>query len=120
MVRKKYNVMGTDTFMELGHKERNKMFYDIVSQYKVCVVPHEKMQSFDKLPHFAIIEANLADIKKLSKRKKNGRTKEEEEKKKKEEEEGMTRFDPRNVKGNIELFRHINDIQSLKLRGLYE
>lgn len=38
----------------------------------------------------------------------------------KNENNKLTRFDPRNVKGNIELFQHINEIQSLKYRKMFE
>jgi hypothetical protein len=31
----------------------------------------------------------------------------------------LTRFDPRKVKGNIELFQHINELQMLKYRKLF-
>lgn len=37
-----------------------------------------------------------------------------------EEKNKLTRFDPRNVKGNIELFQHINELQMLKYRKMYD
>jgi hypothetical protein len=37
-----------------------------------------------------------------------------------EQKNKLTRFDPRNVKGNIELFQHINELQMLKYRKQYD
>lgn len=62
-VRKKYNLPSMDEFMQLNYKERNKQLYDVLKNYKICVVPSAKIESFDKLPHFMIIETSLRDIK---------------------------------------------------------
>lgn len=103
IVRKKYKLLDQKQYMELDYKERNKQLYDVLTHYKICVVPSEKIESFDKLPHFMIIESNLRDLKKMIMNKKKldpaNKVQEAFDKKKK-----LSRFDPRNVKGNIELF----------------
>lgn len=65
-----------------------------------------------------IIETSLRDIKRMpvkGRHEKGGSVKAQTEQRNK-----LTRFDPRNVKGNIELFQHINEIQSLKLRKMFD
>ena len=48
------------------------MLYDALKNYKICVVPSQKIESFDKLPHFMIIETSLRDIKKMPKKGRRG------------------------------------------------
>lgn len=58
--------MGTvEELLKLNYKERNKQLYDILRHYKVCVVPSSRIESFDHLPHFMIIETSLRDIKRM-------------------------------------------------------
>lgn len=110
LVRQKYQLGTVDELLKLSYKERNKQLYDILRHYKVCVVPSSKIESFDHLPQFTIIETSLRDIKRqhekiteASKEVKNtaqeGSAKEAQEQKNK-----FKGFDPRKVKGNVELF----------------
>jgi hypothetical protein len=62
-VKKKYQLIDSERFMQLDFRERNKIFYKILSHNKVCVVPSQRIESSDKLPHFSIIESNLNDLK---------------------------------------------------------
>jgi len=68
-----------------------------------------------------IIEDNLKLIKQMpGKKRHNNNSKADSEKLKQTEKQNkLTRFDPRNVKGNIELFQHINELQMLKYRKLF-
>jgi hypothetical protein len=51
-VRKKYNVPDTDSYMKLDHKDRNKMFYEVIKHHKICVIPSNNVESLDKMPRF--------------------------------------------------------------------
>ena len=62
-VRKKYNIPDTDTYCNMNYKERNQMFYEVIKHFKICVVPSQKVESYDHMPHFMIIEDNLKVIK---------------------------------------------------------
>lgn len=120
LVKTKYQLPDKEEFLKLDYKERNKRLYDVLKHYRICVVPGQKVESYDHLPHFMIIETSLRDIKRMPKGRrgkdeKGGSVKAQTEKRNK-----LTRFDPRNVKGNIELFQHINEIQSLKLRKMFD
>lgn len=68
-----------------------------------------------------IIEDNLKLIKQMpGKKRQNNNSKADSEKLKQTEKQNkLTRFDPRKVKGNIELFQHINELQMLKYRKLF-
>jgi hypothetical protein len=41
------------------------MFYEVIKNFKICVVPSQKVESLDQLPHFMIIENNLKLIKQM-------------------------------------------------------
>jgi hypothetical protein len=58
-VRQKYNVPDIESYMSLNHKERNKMFYEVIKHHKICVIPSNTVESLDKMPRFQIIENNL-------------------------------------------------------------
>lgn len=94
--------------MQLSYKERNKMFYEVLKHYKICVIPSSKVESYDRLPHFQIIESNLNLIRRLP-GKLNKRTGSIESPKK-DESKGKV-FDTHNTKGTIDLFKHLNEIQ---------
>ena len=51
-VRQKYNVPDTESYMKLNHKERNKMFYEVIKHHKICVIPSNTVESLDKMPRF--------------------------------------------------------------------
>lgn len=105
LVRRKYHLLSDEEYMELGYKEKNKMLYDVLKHYKICVVPSQRIESYDRMPHFMIIETNLRDIKRMPVQRKGRRSsKENEALRASEQKSKLTRFDPRNVKGNIELF----------------
>lgn len=64
-VRRKYNVPDPEGFMKLDYRERNKMFYEVIKHHKICVIPSNTLESFDKMPRFQIIENNLNDLKRV-------------------------------------------------------
>ena len=43
----------------------------MLKQYQICVVPDVKIQNYDRLPHFSIIETTLKDMRNKNKSKKN-------------------------------------------------
>jgi hypothetical protein len=87
------------------------MFYEVIKNFKICVVPSQKVESLDQLPHFMIIENNLKLIKQMpGKKRQNASEADDEKLKQTEKQNKLTRFDPRNVKGNIEHFQHINEL----------
>lgn len=53
----------------MNYKDRNTQLYDILKNYKICVVPNAKIEAHDHLPHFMIIETSLRDMKRLTGRK---------------------------------------------------
>lgn len=53
------------------------------------------------------------------KKRQNNSKADNEKLKQTEKQNKLTRFDPRNVKGNIELFQHINELQMLKYRKMF-
>ena len=69
-VRKKYNVPEIENYKHLDYKQRNRIFYEILKNHKVCVIPSPKIESYDRMPHFAIIESNLSVIKRGGRSKK--------------------------------------------------
>jgi hypothetical protein len=52
-----------ESYLNMDYRERNNMFYEVIKHFKICVVPSQKIESFDHLPHFMIIEDNLKLIK---------------------------------------------------------
>ena len=62
-VRRKYNIPDMESYLNMDYRERNNMFYEVIKHFKICVVPSQKIESFDHLPHFMIIEDNLKLIK---------------------------------------------------------
>ena len=86
----------------------------MLKQYPICVIPDIKIQHYDRLPQFTIIETSLRN--KNNKQAKNNEgmldTRNIGEQKKKK----RPVFDAKQFKGNIELFQHINDMQQQKLR----
>ena len=117
----KYNIPDMESYLNMDYRERNNMFYEVIKHFKICVVPSQKNESFDHLPHFMIIEDNLKLIKQMPGQKRKNTSKADTEKLKQTEQKNkLTRFDPRNVKGNIELFQHINELQMLKYRKQYD
>ena len=51
-VRRKYNVPDAESYQKLDHRERNKMFYEVIKHHKICVIPSSNLESFDKMPRF--------------------------------------------------------------------
>jgi hypothetical protein len=64
----------------MDYKDRNNIFYDVIRHFKICVVPSNKVESYDKLPHFMIIENNLKLIKQLPGKKRRNQSKADDEK----------------------------------------
>lgn len=114
LIKSQYHIPEVEDLEKMNFRERNQQLYDVLKHYRICVVPSQKIESFDHLPHFQIIESSLRDIKRMPNDKgrkgdgKNGSP--GGGKAKLTEKNKLTRFDPRNVKGNIELFQHINEI----------
>lgn len=65
--------MEAEDLEKMNYKERNMLMYDMLKYYRICVIPSNKIESLDKLPHFFIIETSLKDIKRQASKKKRAR-----------------------------------------------
>eukprot|EP00347_Sterkiella_histriomuscorum_P021959 403332176 len=46
-------------FEEDENDKRNQQLYQMLKEYKVCVIPDQKIITIDKMPNFSIIEGNI-------------------------------------------------------------
>ncbi|CDW73145.1 UNKNOWN [Stylonychia lemnae] len=53
---------GGNVLLEDEFDRRNQDLYDMLKQYKVCVIPDHKIITLDKLPAFSIIEGNIKQV----------------------------------------------------------
>jgi hypothetical protein len=65
LVKQKYKLPELEEFMQMDYKERNQQLYELLKHFRICVIPSSKIESFDHLPHFQIIETSLRDIKRM-------------------------------------------------------
>ncbi len=65
MVKEKYRLPDLSTVEKMNYKDRNTQLYDLLKNYKICVVPNAKIEAHDHLPHFMIIETSLKDMKRI-------------------------------------------------------
>eukprot|EP00347_Sterkiella_histriomuscorum_P018517 403345208 len=136
MVRKKYK-LDDQSLVGMDYKERNRRLYEMLKKYQICVIP--EIENIDNLPVFSIIETSLKDTNKKSKIKRmetdlknsspsqniakrkqqinlnDSPTKQQQNRGGRSRQTSM--FDPKNFKGNIELFQHLNDITNAKLKN---
>ncbi|CDW86812.1 UNKNOWN [Stylonychia lemnae] len=130
LIRTKYNI-DNDAFMKMGYKERNQKLYEMLKQYQICVIP--EVENIDNLPFFSIIETSLKDMTKKSKlrrqetdlrnspeRRKSKPIQQGNSPSKKAKHRQTSLLDPKNFKGNVELFRHLNELTSAKLKNKIE
>lgn len=118
----------------MDHRQRNKLFYEVIKHHKICVIPSNNIESFDKMPRFQIIENNLNVLKRVPGKHRRNRSTENQGDpaaaassdqhdkllKETEEKNKLLKQDPCMVKGSIELFSYINKLQTYKLKNVIQ
>lgn len=111
----------------MTQKERNQQLYDMLSKYQIFVLPDPKIETFDPLPQFSMIDTSIKDKNKDDSNNKKSKTKTNSPntfdspsaRGQGERTKGLSdlsqMFDAGNFKGNVNLFRHLNDIESKRI-----